>query len=224
MGTVIGELLPLAVAVAISPIPVIAVILMLLAPEATATGAGFCVGWVAGIVAATVLFTVLTAVLDLGGAGGSSTVVAWVKLALGVLLLALSVRQWRSRPGPGEEPVTPGWMRAVDRFTPPKAFGLGFALAAVNPKNLAMCVSAGATIGTASSTAGASAVAVAVFTLVAAATVAGPVLGYAVAADRLRGALDRLKVWLSANNAAVMSVLLLVIGAVLLGKGIGGLA
>ena len=41
--------------------------------------------------------------------------------------------------------------------------------------------------------------------------------------DRLRGPLDELKEWLQAHNAAVMSVLLLVIGAVLIGKGIGGL-
>ncbi|MCL6613645.1 MAG: AI-2E family transporter [Firmicutes bacterium] len=50
-----------------------------------------------------------------------------------------------------------------------------------------------------------------------------PVIAYAVAADKMRGTLDNLKVWLQSNNAAVMSVLLLVMGAVVLGKGFGGL-
>jgi hypothetical protein len=36
--------------------------------------------------------------------------------------------------------------------------------------------------------------------------------------------LDEWKTWLGANTATVMSVLLLVIGVVLAGKGIGGLS
>ena len=66
-------------------------------------------------------------------------------------------------------------------------------------------------------------VALLVYTVLAGSTVLVPVVAYAVAADRMRGTLDSLKVWLQANNAAVMSVLLLVMGAVVLGKGLGGL-
>ena len=61
------------------------------------------------------------------------------------------------------------------------------------------------------------------FTAIAASTVLVPVVAYAVAKDRMRHALDELKAWLQANNTAVMSVLVLVIGTVLVGKGIGGL-
>jgi threonine/homoserine/homoserine lactone efflux protein len=111
----------------------------------------------------------------------------------------------------------------MDSFTLPKAAGLGFVLSAVNPKNLLMCVAAGTAIGSGRLSGGEDVIAVAVFTVLAASTVAVPVLAYAVARDRLRGRLDELKDWLQAHNAAVMSVLLLVIGAVLVGKGIGGL-
>jgi len=38
-----------------------------------------------------------------------------------------------------------------------------------------------------------------------------------------QGPLDELRTWLTANNATVVAVLLLVIGTVILGKGIGGL-
>jgi Sap, sulfolipid-1-addressing protein len=67
------------------------------------------------------------------------------------------------------------------------------------------------------------AAAITVFTAIAASTVAIPVLGYLVAAERMRGPLDSLKRWLQDNNATVIAVLILVIGAVLLGKGVSGL-
>ena len=81
----------------------------------------------------------------------------------------------------------------------------------------------GCSIGSAGLSVGGEAAAIAVFTVIAASTVAVPVIGYLVAAERMRGPLDSLKKWLQDNNATVMAVLILVIGAVLIGKGIGGL-
>src|SRR5664279_4391859 len=65
--------------------------------------------------------------------------------------------------------------------------------------------------------------ATAAFTVVASSTVALPVLLYAVVGDRILVPLAGLRTWLQENNAAVMSVVITVIGAVLLVKGIGGL-
>ena len=50
MGSVIGDILPMALGVAISPVPIIAVILMLLAPRARAASVAFMLGWVIGVV------------------------------------------------------------------------------------------------------------------------------------------------------------------------------
>ena len=63
-----------------------------------------------------------------------------------------------------------------------------------------------------------------VFTVLGGVSVAAPVIGFAVAGDRMTKPLQELREWLVGNNAAVMSVLLLVIGAVLAGKGLGGLS
>jgi hypothetical protein len=93
----------------------------------------------------------------------------------------------------------------------------------VNPKNLLLCVSAGVVIGTGGLSVQGEVVAVVVFTVLAACTVIVPVIGYAVAADTLRGGLDAMKVWLQDNNHIVMAIVLLVMGAVVVGKGIGGL-
>lgn len=57
--------------------------------------------------------------------------------------------------------------------------------------------------------------------LSASSTVAVPVLGYLAGTGWPRR-WTRLRAWLTQNNAAVMAVLLLVIGTVLLGKGVAG--
>jgi threonine/homoserine/homoserine lactone efflux protein len=223
MGPVLGDLLPLAVGVAISPIPIIAVILMLLAPKAGGTSAGFLAGWVVGIAGATTLFLLLAGTLDTGSSSEPSAAVSWIKLGLGVLLLLLAARQWQGRPAPGAEPALPKWMAAIDQFTAGKAAGLGLALSAVNPKNLLMCVAAGTTIAAGGLSGAQDVWSVAIFTLLAASTVAVPVAAYAIGRKRMAGPLESLHTWLTAHNGAVMATLLLVIGVVLIGKGLGGL-
>ena len=55
----------------------------------------------------------------------------------------------------------------------------------------------------------------------AAFTVAVPIVAYLVAADRMARPLEALRTWLVRENTTVMAVLLLVIGVVMIGKGIG---
>ena len=221
MGSVIGDILTPALGVAISPIPIIAAILMLLSSRARVTGTGFLLGWVLGIVVAVTAFTLLSAILPAEDPDGPQPITGVVQLVLGALLLLLAGRQWRGRPRAGAEPAMPKWMQAIDSITFPKALGLGFLLSAVNPKNLLLAASAGVTIGASGLSAGAFVLVIGIFTLIAASTVLVPVVGYLVAADRLRGPLDGLRRWLSKENAVIMAVLLLVIGVVLIGKGIG---
>jgi hypothetical protein len=59
-------------------------------------------------------------------------------------------------------------------------------------------------------------------TLLACSTVAVPVVGYLAVRERMATPLDRLRAWLTQNSAAVMAVLLVVVGTVLLGEGIAG--
>jgi len=223
-GGIIGELLPYAVGVAISPIPIIAIILMLLAPKAGATSIGFLAGWLLGIVVALGIITAVATQTSIGGADSSSSSSGTVKVVLGLLLIAAAGRQWRGRPKPGEPEKLPGWTAAIDKFTAVRAAALGFALAAVNPKNLLLIAAAAVAIAEAGLTTGEATTAFVVFVLIASCTVAIPVVAYLAAAERMRAPLDDLKGWLQHNNATVMAVLLLVIGVAILGKGITALS
>ncbi|HUS41820.1 MAG TPA: GAP family protein [Ilumatobacteraceae bacterium] len=220
MGTAIGQILGVAVGVAISPIPIIATILMLFSNRAKSNSVAFLVGWIFGLVA------VATVILRVGfeGSDGTSDVTGWIKAAIGVVFLLLAVKQWRDRPREGEEPPMPTWMASIDGFTAVKSFGLAALLSGVNPKNLGLTIAAASSIGAAGLTGSEEAVVVAVYVLIASCTLMVPVIGYLVAGDRMRPALDAMKAWLLANDATVMSVLFVVLGAKLLGDGISVLA
>lgn len=220
MAAVIGDLLPLALGIAISPVPIIAAILMLLSPKARVTGVGFLLGWIAGIVVVVTVFALLAGIIPEADSTGSQPIVGAIQLILGAILLLLAVRQWRSRPKPGENPALPAWMHAIDSFTVVKALGVAFLLSGVNPKNLLLGAAAGVIVGDAALDAGATVIVIAVYTVIAAITVAVPVIGYLIASARLAEPLAALRDWLQKENAVIMAVLLLVLGVTLIGKGI----
>ncbi len=216
MGAAIGQTLGTAVGVAISPVPMIALILMLFSAAAARNSVAFLLGWLVGLTG--VGLVVLA--LDLEGANGESDGGGVLKLIVGALLLVLAVRQWRSRPAPGAEPELPAWMSAVDDLSAVKAFGMGVVLTAANPKNLGLTVVAATTIGATAGSNGAQIASLVVFVLIASVTIIVPVVAYLAAADRVEPTLTAAKAWLMANNATVMSVLFVVLGAKVLGDGL----
>jgi threonine/homoserine/homoserine lactone efflux protein len=218
MGEAIGETLAYAIGIAMSPIPVAAVILMLFSGRARSNSVSFMVAWLLGIAAVTTVVLLLPGLENDDRTPGPAA--GWIKLVLGLLLLAVAVRQWRSRTGEDEQPTMPGWMQRIDDLQAGAAFGLGFLLSALNPKNLVLAAAAGVTIGSVALTTGETVGVVAVFTVLAALTVAVPVIAYLVAGDRLEQTLDRSKDWLIRNNGAVMAVLLVVFGFSLIGDAI----
>jgi threonine/homoserine/homoserine lactone efflux protein len=221
MGGVIGDILPLALGIMISPIPIIAAILMLLSPQAKGTSVGFLIGWVVGIITAVTAFTLISQALPEDDSDASKPIAGTIKIVLGALLLVLALKQWNGRPKGDQEPKLPGWMKAIDSMTAVKGTGLGFLLSALNPKNLIMAAGAGVIIGGVGLDTTEIAVAILVFTVIAAASVAIPVIAYLVATQKMAGPLDTMRDWLTKENSAVMAVLLLVIGVTIIGKGIG---
>ena len=182
---------PLPLVIALSPIPIVAVIAVLFSQHALANGTAFLVGWIIGVAGGLAL---LTAIAQAGGVLGSndSTAIVVLRLFLGVVLLAAAVKKWRGRPRPGDAIAMPAWMARIDGIGLVGASGLALLLG-VNPKNLLMNAAAAAMLA----------------------------VGYrAFAGERGRTTLERLREWLAANDATVMSVLFLVFGVKLVGDAI----
>jgi peptidoglycan/LPS O-acetylase OafA/YrhL len=220
MSDAIGQVLSFAVAAGLSPIPIVGVVLMLTSPRGRVNGPVFVAAWVASIMA---LGGLVLAVASGAGASDSVQGPAFMKLALGVLLLIVAAHQWRGRPKAGEQPDPPKWMAAVDSFTAVRSAALAFALAVVNPKNLLLIVGAAVAIAQTGAATGDQVAALAVFTLIASFGVGVPVAMFFAMGERSRDALEDLKRWMASNNGAIMAVICLVIGAKLIGDAIGGL-
>jgi threonine/homoserine/homoserine lactone efflux protein len=225
MGEAIGQTLPFAVAVALSPFPIIAVVLILSTPRARTTGPAYVIGSFAGLVAIGAVVLGLAGPSNASDDGGPATWVSIVKIVLGAFLVLFAWKQWRGRPREGDHLAQPKWMDAIGDFTPVKATGAGFLLASIaNPKNLVLAVGAAATIAQTGIAGGEQAIAYGVFALMGTIGVAAPVVVYFAMGDRSTQVLDGMKTWMSRHNAAIMSVLCLVIGAKLIGDAISGLS
>jgi hypothetical protein len=224
MGKAIGGSLPLAVGIALSPIPIIAVVLMLTSHRAKVNGPAFVAGWLLG------LGIVGAVVLSLAGPAGASKAgspaawVSWIKIVLGVLLLLVAARQFRSRPHGDEQPRMPKWMSTIDKTTPVAAVGLAAVMSGANPKNLLLAVAGAAAIAGTGISGAEQAIAYLIFALIATLGVGIPVGIYFAMGTRSETLLAGLKDWMSAHNAVIMSVLCLVIAAKLIGDAITGLA
>jgi hypothetical protein len=223
MGDAFAQIVPLAIGVAISPIPIIAVILMLFSQRAHVNGVAFLAGWVVGL---TLVSGIVVALSTASGAasGGPSTIASLLKVVLGALLVFIGFRQWESRPMPGDPPKDPPkWMATIDSLSPGKALGFGIFLSAVNPKNLALAAGAGISIAQAGLDSASAIVLIVLFVALGSLSIIVPVLYSLFGGEGARTRLDGLKTWLGENNAAVMSVLLFVIGVVLAANGLGSL-
>jgi threonine/homoserine/homoserine lactone efflux protein len=224
VGQAIGQVLSLGVGVALSPVPIIAVVLMLGTPRARSNGPAFVLGWVLGLALVGAILLLVASGADASEQGEPATWVDVVKLVLGALLALVAVKQWRGRPRGSDLPELPKWMQAIDEFAAGKAFGMAVLLSAVNPKNLLLTVAAVSAIAQTGIDAGEQAVALAVFVAIATLGPGIPVGIYVAMGERAARLLDELKTWMGANNAAIMAVLCLVIGAKLIGDGIAGLS
>ena len=141
---------------------------------------------------------------------------------LGTLLIIFAIKQWISRPKKGEKAKAPGWMNTIERFSPEKSFGVGFLLATVNFKNTPIGIAVGSAISKLSNSPQQTIDALVIYLLLASSTVTIPVIGFLLLGKSLNGILSSIKSWLINNNATIMFVLFLIIGATLLSKAFGG--
>jgi threonine/homoserine/homoserine lactone efflux protein len=222
MGEAVGSVLPLAVAVAVFPIPLIAMVIVVGSERGRTKGAAFALAWLGGLAAVGAIVLVLAGALDASDDGGPATWVSTVLLLVGLLLVGLAVEQWLGRPRIGEEAQMPGWMRRIDGFGAGKAAITGFTLSALNPKNVLLVGAAALEIAELGLPKGRQVVVLLVFVALASAGVLTPLVLSVALGERSGALLERIRGWMAQNNAVIMAVLLLLIGAKLIGDAISG--
>ena len=214
MAQLILEVLPYAVGVFASPLPVIIAVVLLFTPTPRPTSVTYVVTWIAGLTLATVVMSLLASRIE--GQQGEGGWGAWLRVALGVTLVAFAIRMWMGR----AEQSTPPWLSSLMDAGPREAVRYGVLMSAANPKELLMAAAAGLAIGASDAGTAAAAGAIAVFVLVGAASVAAPLVVFLVGGKSTLKSLTVAREWLQTNSVSVASVVLAAIGVLLL---VGGL-
>ena len=222
MGQALGDILPLAVAVAVFPVPIIVSVLILGSDQGHRKALVYALAWSVGLTSVGALVLLLAGQADASEAGEPATWVNVLLLGVGLLLLAAAVKQWRGRPSAGEETATPGWMLAIDDFSVMRAGRVGFALIALNPKNVLLTVAAAAEIAEVESPAAQQIAVLLVFVLVGSLGVLAPLILSLALGDRSQKPLDELRGWMARYNTVIMTVLFLIIGTKLIGDAVSG--
>lgn len=217
-GTVLTELIPLALVIMLSPLSIIPAVLVLHTPHPRPAALLYLVGWVVALFTLTAVFVGVSGLV--GSLESPPKWASWLRIVVGAALIVFGIFRWLTR---HRSPHMPAWMRQLTSVTPAKAGVYGAALAVVNPKVLFICAAAGLAIGTEGIGAPGAWLAVAYFVAIAAFSVALPILAYAVSGDRLDGPLSKLKDWMERHNAALVAAILVVIGLLVLYKGVHGL-
>lgn len=218
LGSELSELIPLALIIALSPLSIIPAVLVLHTPRPRPTGLAFLLGWLVGLVVLTMIFIGVSGLL--GGVGKTPTWASWLRIVVGVALIVFGIFRWVTR---HKNPHQPAWLQQITETTPTKAVAMGAALTVINPKVLFVCAAAGLAIGTSGLSTAGTVIAELLFVIVSALSVAIPILAYVVSGDRLDPALGRLKTWLEKHNAALVAAILVIIGLLVLYKGISHL-
>ena len=206
------DLLLIAIAITLEPFPLSAFILILGAEKGTRKGLAFILGWLACLV-----IVIVAVVLTTGGnppkpQTAPSTAALAVKLALGVVLILLAVRQRRQMGRPRKPPT---WMSRLDGLSLWSAAGIA---AFLQPWAL-VAAGAATVVGAKLSTAG-DYVTLMLFCLVGTSSFLYLEL-YATFAPAAAGTrLDQLRTWLDTHRDQVIIVIFLLLGFWLAGKSI----
>ncbi len=217
-GSVLTELAPLALVIALSPLSIIPAVLALHTERPRPTGLAFLAGWLLGLAALVSIFVVASGLV--GSLDKPPGWASWVRIAAGAALIVFGGYKWVTRT---KSEHSPAWMRKLSGLTPRRALITAAVLAVVNPKVLFICIAAGLAISTAGIGVAHAWLAMVYFVAIAGSTVILPVLAYVVSGERLVGPLTRLKEWMEQQHATLMAAILVVIGVMVLYKGIHGL-
>lgn len=206
----IVEVLPIALGLVLAAAPMVVFSVVLVVKRDVSVCAGFVGGWLLGLSIACV---VVLGALDVTAAQtDSSTWLSWFKSVVGIGLIVWGIRKWLGRPAAGEDQKRPRWMAAAETISAVKAVGLGFLLASVNPKNVALVVAAAVTICEQTAHWREQVLPVLVFVVVGSLGVAAPLVTRIVLGERGEAVLAAADEQLTRHTTSIMAAVLVGIG------------
>ena len=213
MYDAILQSLPIALGIVVATLPVLAVPLILITRREIKILLAFMAGYAGGLLA---VGGVVISFADLATPNDAAPArwIVWLRILLGLTLLVLAWRKWQDRAAPGHAEDVPSWMKSIDTIDTGRAALLGFALVALNPKNVVLVASGGLAIAQATPAPLAQAGALLVFAAVSGIGIAMPYLMWITMGEAAIAPLDRLKAAMARNNRLIVTAILALLGLV----------
>jgi hypothetical protein len=213
--TVTLDLILIGIAIALDPLPLTAFMVLLPSTRGVRKGAGFIFGWLVSL-AIVIAVTVLATGNNPPKQNTAPSLAALaVKIAIGVGLIAIAVRQRRKMGQPKKPKKPPKWQASVDNMSPWFAMGLAPLL---QPWGL---IAAGvATVVSAKLSSAASYVALFVFCLIATSSYIALEIYAGFRPEQSQAFLARIKTWIDTHTDQVIIIGSLILGFWLIGRSI----
>ena len=111
-GSVLTELIPLAMVIALSPLSIIPAVLALHTDRPRPTGLAFLAGWLLGLAALVSLFVVASDLV--GSLDKPPSWASWLRIVVGAALIVFGGYKWVTRK---KSEHSPAWMRNLRNWT-----------------------------------------------------------------------------------------------------------
>ena len=220
MGTLVAEVAALGLAVAFtSPVSVVTVIVLLSMPSGRRRALAFVFGWLIAIAAIGAIAIFVLHGQDFSSKHSTpSRAASALEILLGSLLLLWAVAAYRRRQPSKEGVSEPKWLSRVEGTHWLLAVAVGAIML-----SYALSLAAASEILKANVSPLDATAAIVVFSLTSIVTVAAPIVVAVVAPERSAQRLAAWKAWLLGNSHTVVLVVLMVVAALLIVRGISDL-
>jgi Sap, sulfolipid-1-addressing protein len=118
------DLILIGLAITLDPLPLTSFFVLLPSKRGVVKGAAFIGGWLVSLAIVVTVTLVATGNQPPKSNTAPSLAALAVKIALGVVLVGIAVRQWRRMGQPKKPKKTPKWQAGVDNMSPAFAMGL----------------------------------------------------------------------------------------------------
>jgi Sap, sulfolipid-1-addressing protein len=217
VGTLVAEVAALGLAVAFtSPVSVVTVIVLLSLPAGRRRGLAFLVGWLIALAVIAALMLFVLHGQDFGSRSSTpSRAASALEVLLGSLLLIWAVVAYRRREPSSGGASMPSWLGRIEGTHWLLALAVGALMLSYGLSLAAASEILKANVSRLDAT-----VAITVFALTSMVTVAAPIVLVVAAPERSEQRLATWKAWLLGNSRVVTLVVLMVVAALLIVRGV----